>query len=87
MYKLTWSKNFPLHSTVLVILHREPVLQQEEEHVVCLQVPNHHMLNVPGRVQTYNYIYDIQTTYSIKWEPGFDRLLYEKAVDGFLFWD
>lgn len=51
--ELTWRQNLLLHSAVLVIVHREPVLQQEEEHVICLRVPNHHMLNVPGRVQTY----------------------------------
>lgn len=73
MCKHTRGKDFLVHSAVLMIVHQKPVLQQEEEHVFCLQVPNHHVLYVPGRVQTYNYMY-----HSIRGEPGFDPLLYEK---------
>lgn len=48
------------------------------------------MLNVPGRVQTYIYIYDtwlrshgvIQTTSSIDIEGGFDLLLHNMDAIG-----
>lgn len=59
-HNLTRGQNFLLHSLILLILHREPVLQHEEEQVISLWVPHHHMLNVPGWVQTCIDMYQIQ---------------------------
>lgn len=52
---LTRCQHFLFHQpSILLILHREPVLHQEKEHVVCLPVPNNHMLQVPRWIQSWN---------------------------------